>query len=128
MDKLTWLLRLVGTIQIVLGILDLFTPQFLLSSMGHSIPPSDLHCPLAMLAARFIAYGASLFVISSKPAEYLLWIKMMILIQCIDLGAGLFYTLTDVVNLSLSGFPMFSGLWIIVLLFIWHPAIVGVKK
>jgi len=122
MKKLTWLLRTVGSIQIVLGILYLFAPRFLLASMGHSLPPPDLDYPLAMLAARFIAYGTAFFLIAPNPAEYRLWINTMILIQCIDLGAGAYYTLTDTVSLSLSGFPMFNATWIIVLLWLWNPA------
>lgn len=121
MNKITWLLRAVGTIQIVLGILYLFAPGFLLASMGHSIPQPDIYYPLAMLAARFIAYGAALFVIAKIPAAHTLWINIMILIQIIDLSAGLFYTATGVVNLSLSGFPMFNASWIIILLVLWHP-------
>jgi hypothetical protein len=127
MKKITWLLRLVGAIQIVLGILYLFTPGFLLSSMGHSVPPPDLNYPLAMLAARFIAYGAAFFLIASNPVEYRLWINMMVLIQCIDLGAGVFYTLTGVVSLSLSGFPMFNAAWISLLLLLWNPRNVEAK-
>ena len=121
MNKLSWLLRIVGVIQIVLGILYLFTPGFLLASMGHSIPPMDLDYPLAMLAARFIAYGIAFLLIAPNPGEYRLWINMMILIQGIDLSAGVFYTATGVVNLSVSGFPMFNAVWIILLLLLWRP-------
>ena len=121
MNKLTWLLRLVGTIQIVLGIFYLFAPGLLLTSMGHSLPPPDLDYPLAMLAARFIAYGIAFFLIAPKPGEYRLWINMMILIQFIDLSAGVFYTATGIVSVSLSLFPMFNAGWIILLLMLWHP-------
>jgi hypothetical protein len=127
MKKLTWLLRVVGAIQLALGILYLFTPRLLLSSMGHSIPPADLDYPLAMLAARFIAYGSAFFLIAPNPGQYRLWINMMILIQGIDLSAGVFYTLTGVVGLSLSGFPMFNAAWIIILLVLWRPRRVEVK-
>ena len=127
MKKLTWLLRVVGAIQIVLGVLYLFAPHFMLASMGHSIPKPDLNYPLAMLASRFIAYGAAFFIIANKPDKYLLWINIMILIQCVDLGAGLFYTFSGVVGLSLSGFPMFNALWIIVLLLAWHPKPVEIQ-
>jgi hypothetical protein len=127
MKKLTWLLRVVGAIQIILGILYLFAPGFLLSTMGHSLQPPDLDYPLAMLAARFIAYGAAFYIIASNPVEYRLWINMMILIQCIDLGAGIFYTLTGVVSLALSGFPMFNAAWNIILLLLWDPKRMEVK-
>lgn len=121
MKKLTWLLRIVGAIQIILGVLYLLVPDFLLHAMGHSIPAADLHYPLAMLAARFIGYGIALFVISSAPAQHQLWIRFMVLIQLIDLAAGVFYTATGVVSLSLSGFPMFNAVWIIVLMLLWRP-------
>jgi hypothetical protein len=121
MKKLTWLLRIVGTIQIVLGLSYLFAPDFLLRAMGHSLPQADINYPLAMLAARFIAYGAALVYISGAPAQHRLWINFMILIQLIDLLAGIFYTASGVVSLALSGFPMFNAMWIIVLLFLWRP-------
>jgi hypothetical protein len=121
MHKLAWLLRVVGVIQLALGILYLFFPDWLLTAMGHTLPPVDLHYPLAMLAARFIAYGIGFYLIARAPAEHTLWINLMILIQCIDLAAGIFYTTTGVVSLGLSGFAMFNACWIIVLLTLWHP-------
>ncbi len=45
----------------------------------------------------------------------------MILIQLIDLGAGIFYTMVGVVPLADSAFPMFNATWIIVLLYLWMP-------
>jgi len=120
-NKLTWLLRLIGTIQIVLGILYLFAPDLFLRSMGHSIPEADIHYPLAMLAARFIAYGAVFHFIARDPLPHRLWIDAMILIQVVDLAAGLFYTASGIVTLALSGFPMFNAAWIILLLYLWRP-------
>ena len=119
MKKLTILLRVVGVIQIVLGLLYLFAPAFVLAAMGHTVPESDLFYPLAMLAARFIAYGIAFIYISSDPMQHKLWINFMILIQAIDLLAGIFYTATGVVSLELSGFAMFNASWIIVLLYLF---------
>ncbi len=121
MKKMTWLLRVVGVIQIILGALYLFAPEFILASMGHSLPDPDIHYPLAMLAARFIAYGIAFIYISADPRRYRLWIIFMVLIQLIDLIAGVFYTATGVVALSLSAFPMFNATWIIILLLRWMP-------
>ena len=121
MQKLTWLLRFVGGMQIVLGLFYLFAPDYFLLSLGHSVPQADIHYPLAMLAARFIAYGVALIYISSSPMQYRLWIYFMVLIQAIDLMAGIIYTATSVVPISLSGFPMFNAMWIIVLLLLWRP-------
>lgn len=74
-----------------------------------------------MLAARFIAYGMAFIYIAKKAAENILWIKFMILIQLIDLGAGIFYTITGVVQITDSAFPMFNAIWISLLLYLWMP-------
>ncbi len=121
MKKITWLLRIVGGIQIVLGVLYLFSPDYMLSSMGHSIPEADIRYPLAMLASRFIAYGLAFIYISGNPVRHRPWLYFMVLIQAIDLGAGIFYTSTGVVDIALSGFPMFNALWIGILLLLWAP-------
>lgn len=121
MKKTTWLLRLVGIIQIILGVFYLFAPDYILNSMGHSLPEPDIHYPLAMLAARFIAYGIAFIYISGDPLQHKLWIYFMVLIQVIDLGSGIIFTSTGVVSLALSGFPMFNAAWISLLLLLWMP-------
>ncbi len=121
MKKMTYLLYVVGAIQIILGVFHLFLPELFLKSTGHSIPQADIYYPLAMLAARFIAYGIALIYIAKDPLKYILWIQFMILIQFIDLGAGIFYTMNGTVNITDSAFPMFNATWIIVLLFLWMP-------
>jgi hypothetical protein len=121
MRKLTILLRLVGGIQIVLGLAYLFAPALLLEAIGHSVPPDDIFYPLAMLAARFIAYGVVFVYIARDPVQHSLWISAMILIQLIDLGAGVFYTATGTVALADSAFPMFNATWIAALLYLWRP-------
>ena len=122
MKKLNYLLKLIGAIQIILGMAYLFAPALFLNSMGHSLPQPDIYYPLGMLAARFIAYGIALLVISNAPAQHILWINFMIMIQAIDLSVGIFYTAMGVLPLSLSAFPMFNAVWIILLLAIWRPA------
>ena len=79
MKKLTWLLRIVGVIQITLGLMYLFAPAFILSSMGHSAVASDIHYPLAMLASRFLAYGMAFIYISLfEKINQLNWYKKML--------------------------------------------------
>jgi len=121
MKRMIWLLRIVGVIQIVLGVLYLFVPGFFLHLMGYSAPEADIYYPLAMLAARFMAFGIALIYIANTPVQNKLWINILVLIQMIDLAAGIFYTAIGVVPLSLSGFPMFNATWIIVLMLLWMP-------
>lgn len=119
MNKLTILLRVVGVIQIVLGVLYLVAPAFILNAMGHTVPEADIFYPLGMLSARFIAYGIAFIYISSEPMKHKLWIHFMILIQAIDLAVGIYYTATGVVTLELSGFAMFNASWIMLLLYLF---------
>jgi hypothetical protein len=119
--KLKIALIAVGGVQLVLGIAYLLAPQALLQWMGHSLPAADIHYPLGMLAARFLAYGLGLLVIAQEPARHTFWIKNMVLIQAIDLAVGLYYTLTGTISLQLSAFPMFNALLIAVLLWAWRP-------
>lgn len=107
-----YLLRVIAFVQMLLGILYLFAPQWLLAQMGHSAAPPDLVYPLGMLAARFVAYGVGLWVASRDIPAHRLWIRLMALIQLIDLGAGVAATATGAVPLSLSAFPMFNAVWI----------------
>ena len=126
MKKLTILLRVVGVLQIVLGLLFLFAPAFVLTAMGHTLPEPDIFYPLAMLSARFTSYGIALIYISNEPIQNKLWIYFMILIQIIDLSAGIFYTVIGVISLELSGVAMFNASWIIILLYLFTKS--EVKK
>jgi hypothetical protein len=115
------LLRAVGIIQIALGLAYLFAPVAFLKLIGFSAPEADLLYPLGMLSARFIAYGVGFWVISAAPAKHLLWIRLMVLIQAIDLGVGVYYTSVGVVPLTVSGFPMFNAIWIALGLSLMRP-------
>ncbi|WP_428542472.1 hypothetical protein [Profundibacter sp.] len=118
----------IGVVQLVLGALYLFAPQFFVAWQGLSQIGQDINYPLAMLAGRFLVYGVGMFVIASDPVRYRIWADGMIAIQVIDLAAGLFYTGTGVVSLEQSGFPMFNATLFIIGLSLLrrnvsHPAI-----
>lgn len=115
-------LRIVGSIQIILGLAYLLAPNTLLLKMGHSLPAADLLYPLGMLSSRFLAYGIGLWIISAEPVKHILWIRLMAFIQLVDLAVGVFYTTTGVVPISLSAFPMFNAIWIGLLFVFWKPA------
>jgi hypothetical protein len=112
-------LRVVGSVQLVLGLAYLFAPGAILASMGHSVPASDLYYPLGMLAARFIAYGLGFWLISRQAGQHLLWVALMALIQAIDLGVGVYYTTVGAVPWQLSAFPMFNAVWIGLVCALW---------
>jgi len=119
--KLKVLLVVIGLVQIILGVAYFFFPLEFLRWMGHTLPAPDIGYPLGMLAARFFAYGLGMFVIARAPARHAFWINNMVLIQLIDLAVGLVYTLSGIVSLELSGFPMFNATLIALLLWLWRP-------
>jgi hypothetical protein len=114
-------MRVVGGIQIILGLFYLVAPAFLLESIGHSVPMDDIFYPLGMLASRFLVFGVVFIYIARDPVQHRLWITAMIFIQLIDLAVGVFYTSTGAVALSDSLFPMFNATWIAGLLYLWRP-------
>ena len=119
--KLKVLLRVIGVVQLVLGVLYLFIPIRFLAMQGLSTPLADNAYPLGMLAARFLAYGVGMFFIANAPEKQLFWINNMILVQGLDLAVGIFYTATGIVSLSHSAFPMFNATLFIILLTLWRP-------
>ena len=121
MNKLKILLRLIGLVQLILGVGFLVAPSPFLVLMGLSVPMPDNNYMFGMLAARFLAYGVGMFAIARAPEENRFWINNMILIQVIDLAAGLYYSLTGVVNIANAIFPMFNAMVFIVLLWLWRP-------
>ncbi len=123
MKKLRILLRVVGAIQIALGLFYLLAPSIFLETIGHSIPADDIFYPLGMLASRFLVLGVVFIFIARDPVQHRLWITAMIFIQLIDLAVGVYYTATGVVELSDSFFPMFNATWIAGLLYLWRPRV-----
>lgn len=122
MKKLRSLMRIVGAIQVVLGVLYLVVPHRFLAWMGHSAVAADIAYPLGMLSSRFLVYGALMILAARDPENHRLLITGMVIMQLIDLAVGMYYTLDGVVALSLSAFPMFNAVWIAALLWWWRPA------
>lgn len=123
MTKLKVLLRVIGVVQVILGLLYLFVPKLFLTIQGLSTPGAGIAYPLGMLAARFLAYGFGMFFIVREPEKNLFWINNMILIQAVDLAVGIFYTATGVVALAHSALPMFNATLFIILLSLWRPKV-----
>ena len=109
---------LIGLGQLVLGALYLFMPQAFIAWQGLSAIGADIGYPLTMLAGRFFVYGIGMFVIAQDAVKNRFWLFGMIAIQAFDLAGGLYYTLSGIVALEHSAFPMFNATWIILALFL----------
>ncbi len=116
MTYLRIVLWLIAISQLVLGALTLFAPAPFFSAMGLSVPPTDTFYIIGMLSARFLAFGIVLIVLASREHVDPLWLQSMVAIQLLDLAAGVYYTASGAVPLTVSAFPMFNALLFSILL------------
>lgn len=115
-------LYLVAVSQFALGALTLFAPAFFLTTMGLTPPAPDNGYILAMLGARFVAYGIGMVWLARQSEPDRFWVRNMVLIQLIDFGAGAVYLGLGTVGLSVVAFPMFNAaLFAGLLLFFSRP-------
>lgn len=121
MKRLEIICYVIGVVQIILGALYLFAPSWFLDWQGLTVPAENIHYPLAMFAARLLVYGAGMFAIAREPLQNQFWLDGMIAIQGIDLAAGIYFTSQGIINLSVSGFPMFNAALITTLLLWFRP-------
>jgi hypothetical protein len=111
----------IGVSQLALGAGFLLIPDLFFGAFGFTLATPDQKYLYGQLAARFIAYGIGMFVIARDVEVNRPWWMLMALIQAIDLGVGLFYTVFRSVPLGASGFPMFNAAVFLALLLVWAP-------
>jgi hypothetical protein len=121
MTKLKVLLWAVAGSQIILGAATLLAPGPFFAWMGLTVPPVDNNYMLAMLSARFLAYGIGFLALARSERPDPFWIRNMVVVQAIDFAAGLYYVATGVVAISVAAFPMFNAAVFGLLLWLWAP-------
>ncbi len=121
MNRLKILLYIIAISQIALGALTALVPGPFFIWMGLTAPPADNQYMLGMLSARFFAYGIGMIVLAraSRPDRF--WLLNMVLIQLIDLAAGLFYVSNGTIGWEVAAFPMFNATIFAALLWLWMP-------
>lgn len=122
MNLFKGLCYVIGVAQLALGLIYLIVPQAFIAWQGLSAIDADIGYPFSMLAGRFIVYGVGMFVIAQDPVKNRFWLFGMIAIQVFDLAGGLYYTLSGIVALENSAFPMFNATWIIAGLYLLRNA------
>jgi hypothetical protein len=81
--KLT--LAVIGTFQLVLGLVFLVAPARACAALGLTpAAPGWVNWLFAMMAARFLGYAYGMFVAARQPERATAWIGTMIVIQTID--------------------------------------------
>lgn len=74
----------IATVQFVLGIGFLFSPQGMARSLGLVAAPGWADRLFGMMAARFLAVGFGMLLAARDPARHVAWIGTMVGIQAID--------------------------------------------
>jgi hypothetical protein len=117
--KLT--LAVIGTVQLVLGLLFLIAPA---SGRG---PRPDTSCAgwvnwlFAMMGARFLGYAYGMFVTARHPEPATAWIDTMIVIQAIDWIATIAHLVTGDVTLRQVTTASFMPALFVGALIWFHP-------
>ncbi len=119
--RLRLLLAVIAASQFVLGALTLFAAGPFFAAMGLTRPPADNGYMLAMLGARFLAYGLGMAVLarSARPSRF--WLQNMVMIQALDFAAGVFYLGGGIISPATAALPMINAAIFAVLLMLWMP-------
>ena len=118
-------LVLTGLLQIALAVAYGLAPAATFAAMGHSPIAPDHAYALAMLASRFLVMGVTMILAARRPGLFRPLILAMVAIQVVDLLAGLWFTGTGGVPLSLSAVPMIDAAVIAAALWVWRPRATG---
>jgi|GEM_PF-687392 len=122
MTKLRVVATIIAISQLVLGVAFLFFPSFMYTLMGIQIPTQGVNYILGMLSARLLVYGVAMFIIQSDLPRHRLWLDGMIMIQAIDLAAGLYYAGIGAVPFADAAFPMANATIFLIALAVLRPA------
>lgn len=97
---LSFTLRFIATVQVVLGVGFLVAPQGMASALGLAAAPGWANWMFGMMAARFLGYGYGMLVAARDPAGNLPWLRSMLAIQLVDWVVTVRYLLTGAVTLA----------------------------
>ncbi len=115
----------IAIVQIVLGAAYLFGAERLHDLLGLSAAPSWTQWPLAMMGARFLAFGFGMLLVARNPIGHRSWIQAMIVVQAIDWLATVVSLSTGIVTLQQVGTASFLPLLFIGGLVVGYPRAVG---
>lgn len=113
---LSFTLRFIATVQLVLGAGFLAAPEGMASTLGLDAAPGWANWMFGMMAARFLGYGYGMLVAARDPAGNLPWLRSMVAIQLIDWGVTVKYLLTGAVTLAQVSTASFLPLVFVALL------------
>lgn len=118
--KLT--LAVIGTFQLVIGLLFLIAPARAAAALDLTpVAPGWVNWLFAMMAARFLGYAYGMLVAARHPERATAWIDTMIVIQAIDWIATIAHLVTGDVTLRQVTTASFMPALFVGALIWFHP-------
>jgi hypothetical protein len=115
-------LAVIGTFQLVLGLVFLIAPARAAAALGLTpVAPGWANWLFAMMAARFLGYAYGMFVAARHPERATAWIDMMIVIQAIDWIGTIAYLVAGDVTLRQVTTAAFMPVMFVGALLWFHP-------
>ena len=115
MKLLSYTLRFIGVVQIILGLIFLLIPNEFANALNYELLPNWAIWMYTQMAARFIGYGIGMFITANNPKENLLWIDTMIFIQIIDWIGTIIFLARGATLTQVTTAPFFPVLFVIIL-------------
>ena len=122
MRRLRFMLRLIGVVQLGLGLAFVLVPNRFATFQGlHPSPPGWVDWLFVMMGGRFLGYGVGMFVAARDPYRNRSWIDTMIAVQALDWIATIGYLVAGDVGLRNVTTAAFLPPLFIAALLTWHP-------
>ena len=116
-----------GAISAVMGVLHIFAPGMLLSTMGLSVEDMPAACmpalySMAQVGVSFVAGGVYLIIAGTKDIlRHIYWVQFAILWAILAVAAGLYSVLMGYVTFNQAMMPVILDSVFFILLMVFYP-------
>ena len=116
-----------GALSAVMGVMHIFAPGMLLSTMGLAVEDLPAACmpalySMAMVGASFIAGGVYLIVAGTRDImRHIYWVQFALLWAILAVAAGLYSVLMGYVTFNQAMMPVILDSVFFILLMVFYP-------
>jgi hypothetical protein len=113
---MSFTLRFIALVQLVLGVGFLMAPADMVSLLGLAVTPGWANWMFGMMAARFLGFGYGMLIAARQVAGNVAWLRAMVAIQLIDWAVTVKYLVSGAVTLAQVNTASFLPLVFVALL------------
>jgi hypothetical protein len=113
---MSFTLRFIALVQLVLGVGFLMVPADMASLLGLAVTPGWANWMFGMMAARFLGFGYGMLIAARQVAGNVAWLRAMVAIQLIDWAVTVKYLVSGAVTLAQVNTASFLPLVFVALL------------